>query len=311
MRPRSMFFALFASLFTGAAFSAPPVAYVYAPTPAGIYGYAASSRGELTQIESSPFSQTAGSIVGSNSRYFITVDSEYVHAYVVAADGAIGEQVSQIDTQLFGGSQCGAVNSAVLGHSGRYVYVLLQGGSGLTPCAVYQTYEIGRTGLLTFKGTTSDVSHGGFPAETPLTIEGNGQYAFEASEGTGYTSPDSGCNPYLNGFSRESDGVLDYFAPTADVIGPAPGSDGDELLPVPWLITNDPSDHFAIAVFDISGPGCGIGGPVQLASFTVNSTGDLTSTNTGGNMPTVPGGTSRILLNTAGTVLAVATGHGV
>jgi outer membrane protein assembly factor BamB len=115
----------------------------------------------------------------------------------------------------------------------------------------------------------------------------------------------------MNGFSRASNGTLDYTAPIVDVTGPTPESGGAGLLPVPWLTTDDPTDHLAIAVFNTDGPPCGNGGAVQLASFTASSKGALTSTNTGGNMPTVPGGASSMVLNPAGTVLAVATSTGV
>ena len=116
---------------------------------------------------------------------------------------------------------------------------------------------------------------------------------------------------YFNAFSRASStGDLDFFAPIASVTGPTPNT-AETLLPVPWLITDDPTDHLAIAVSNTALNSCGRGGPVQLASFTVNSAGDLASTNTWGNMPTVSGQVNEIMLNPAGTLLAVATGPGV
>ena len=317
MKHFTQFFALLAVLLlSSAAFAASPVAYVYAQTPSGsIYEYAASSKGELTAIEYSPDTNTQGVMVGSNKSYFITVDSQVLHAYTIAPGGRIASQSWTMDTQNYAGSECGAVSGAVLDHTGRYVYVLLSGGIGPhgTPCAVYQTYEIGFGGSLAFVGVTEDVSHGGFPAETPLKIEGNSKYAFEAPAGANYASPGSGCNPYMNLLSRESSGALNYIDAGTEVSGPASGPDESELLPVPWLITDDLTDHLAVAVFDTEGTGdqCGIGGPIQLASFTVNSHGNLTSTNSGGNMPTVPGGASSIVLNKTGEVLAVATGPGV
>jgi hypothetical protein len=250
-------------------------------------------------------------MVGSNKSYFITVDSQVLHAYTIAAGGRIASQSWTMDTQNYAGSECGSVGGAVLDHTGKYVYVLLDGSGS---CAVYQTYEIGFGGSLAFVGVTGDVSHGGTPAETPLKIEGNSKYAFEApAYSTNYENPDVGCNPYLNGFSRENSGALDYVFPIANVAGPKPGPGQTELLPVPWLITDDPTDHLAAAVFNIYGTGddCGIGGPIQLASFTVDSHGNLSSTNTGGNMPTVPGGANSIVLNKTGEVLAVSTGTGV
>ena len=298
---------VFAAFPTRAALAASTTAYVYVSTPGGIYGYTASSSGQLKAMEYSPYTNTQGTMVGSNKSYFITVDTGSIHAYVVAPGGRIASQTWVADTQTQSGSECGTIGGATLDHTGKYVYVLLEGSGN---CAVYQTWEIDSIGGLTFKGVSADVSHG-FPAETPLVIEGNSKFAFESPAAANYTSPGNGCNPYLNLLQPESSGTLNYIDSGATVTGPAPGSNGDQLLPVPWLMSDDPTDHIALAVFDVEGPACGIGGSVQLGSFTVNSHGDLTSTNTGGNMPTVPGGVSSLILSRTGTYLAVATGPGV
>lgn len=79
--------------------SAGPVAYVYVSTPKGIYG--------------------------SNGEYFISLGTDYVHAYAIASNGAIKQQVSQINTQNYSGASCGTTGGAVLDHTGQYLYVSL------------------------------------------------------------------------------------------------------------------------------------------------------------------------------------------
>jgi hypothetical protein len=313
MQPIRLVVCLIALFTPGLAFAASPVAYVYVQQPlqvdsttAPIYAYSATSSGALTPIKGSPFTAN-GALIGTNGTHFITSYQTFLYSLDVASDGAIVGQATVINTGVYTGSECGSISGGVLDHTGQDVYVTLNLPG---TCADVQTFEIGKTGTLTFLGATGDISHGAIPAETPLKILGNNKLAFNAPEAQNWTSPASGCNPYMNGFSRASNGTLDYTVPTVSVTGPTPES-GEDLLPVPWLITDDPTDHLALAVFNTAGAPCGNGGPVQLASFTANSEGALTSTNTAENMPTVPGGATSMILNPAGTILAVATGTGV
>ena len=307
---------LAAMLSASAAYAASPVANVYVPTQSGIHAYSASAAGKLTEIKGSPFKQTVGLAIASNQSYFITLGTNLVHSYKVGADGSIGAQVSQIDTRLYSGSECGTTNGATLDHTGKYLYVRMDVSELNIPCRVYQTYAVGNAGTLTFVGVSDDISHVGMPGQTPLDIAGNNQHAYSAPEwAANYTTPASGCNPYLDSFSFGATGALGFSTHGGGIYGPtANPAGGGSLPPVPWLITNDPTDHLAIAVFDSTnvnnGPGCGIGAPIQLASFTVDIDGNITSTNTWENMPTLSGATS-LRLNKAGTVLAVATGPGV
>ncbi len=73
MSRKTQILALLASLCTGTAFAASPVAYVYVQPPvvntittAPISVYSAASDGKLTQIKDSPFTKTTGTIIGTN-----------------------------------------------------------------------------------------------------------------------------------------------------------------------------------------------------------------------------------------------------
>src|ERR1017187_3596612 len=83
-----------------------PVAYVYVGTAKGVILFDAASNGKLTQVAGSPF-PTTGLAIGSNGSYFITLGTNLVHSYPVKSNGAIGGQVSSINTQNFGGGECG------------------------------------------------------------------------------------------------------------------------------------------------------------------------------------------------------------
>ena len=95
----------------------------------------------------------------------------------------------------------------------------------------------------------------------------------------------------------------------------------DEILTVPstppgwrwypWVVTADPTNHMAVAMFAESGDfgPCGdVVHPTQLASFTVASDGSLASTNTPKNMPTPQVDAAVLNMSPSGQFLAVGGG---
>ena len=134
-----------------------PIAYVYVSTGKGVNLYDVTSTGKLTLVAGSPF-PISGSMIGSNGKYFISLGTDYIHSYLIASNGAIKQQESQINTQLYQGGDCGTTGGAILDHTGADVYVLLNnafvGGSGV--CTAYQSYSLGKTtGALTFLGAAT------------------------------------------------------------------------------------------------------------------------------------------------------------
>jgi hypothetical protein len=62
-------------------------------------------------------------------------------------------------------------------------------------------------------------------------------------------------------------------------------------------ITDDPTDHIALAMNSTTDPDCEdwpYFRPTQLASYTVDSQGNLTTTNTYETMPSLPAGNDGI-----------------
>lgn len=268
-----------------------PVAYVYVGTVSkGVYLYNADSSGKLTQVSGSPF-QTTGLAIGSNGKYFITLGTNLVHSYPVASNGAIKGQASSIDTQDYDGADCDSgvgTQGAVLDHTGKDVYVLLDGDwyeGSIQKCTAYQAYSISTSaGDLTYNGTAepaSDAESAGVP-----TFTGNDSFAYAAGSSVRFVYG-------LIGFSRESNGspkVLSF-------------SESNPSGYVPLIATADPSDHLAVVVETSNDESTG---PPQLASYTVDSKGNISSSNTAEEMPT-PGLTPTSLnLSPSGKFLAVA-----
>lgn len=316
---------------TGVAAAQSPVAYVYVgengtQTPfSAVSAFAASSDGKLTQIKGSPFTQTenVGFMLGTNGTQFIFVGPqpsdpegymEYLYSYQAGSDGAIGQQVSALDTTTYSGAECPgieppAADIAVLDHTGQYVYVSYCGDA-------MQTYKINHpTGALTFQDTTTYTQSDS--VDDPK-IAGNNAYAYNMRL---ESLPNYGYGTGLNVFARESNGNLDYLG-AASVTGPSlpenyydsfDGFPGNYYYNVDYVIppmTNDATNHFAVdlGIGKFTPPDTDSGVGCALASFTVGSNGDLTSTNTYADMPAVCA--SSMLLSPDGKFLVLLPGGG-
>ena len=300
---------LIAQAVTQAVAAPTPVAYVYVGTSKGINLYNAAPNGKLTLVAGSPF-KTTGLMIASNRKFFITLGTYWVRSYQVKANGAIGAQVSQINTQNYSGRNCGTTNGAVLDHSGQYVYVLLNvPPDGNNLCNAVQTFKIGATsGQLTFIGaTTHDTAA---PAVRNLpTILANEKFAYSINNFVFLTSAPVGTQDlYLNQgttFTRESNGTLGYRDFEWNLPPPFGGFDLYEWVPL--RVTADATNHLAVAMYPWYDPPKGRHESPQLASFTVDSQGNVTTTNTWQNMPTIRDVYPSVLnMSPDGKLLAVA-----
>ncbi len=295
---------------TGIALAQSPVAYVYVAEDgeinSPIAAYAASPDGKLNEMRGSPFRQTSGYMAGTNGSHFITVDEnsttthQYLHVYDVAANGVIGKEVSKQDLHEW----CGMDWGAELDHTGQYVYVM----DDLSCGESYQSFALDHaTGQLTFKGTLGEQnSIGGLPV-----FPGNDKFAYTLTNAEGSQPP---CPTYtIMGLGRESSGALENIGFSETDPTPPPGYQMSQVGLN--LLTGDPANHLASLVQWGNGPCGGTGGGAGLASYTVQSNGDLVSTNSWENLAQLAGslalGGGMMLMNPAGTVLAVTVGPGI
>lgn len=244
--------------------------YVQSTGSAGpVFGYSASSGGKLTAIPGSPF-KPGTQIIGNNESQFFTLGKTLLHAYAVGSNGAIGAQLSQIPVLNYAGASCGSgtngLNGAVLDHSGQYVYVLLwDGGDGT--CTAYQTYKVNRGGTLTFVGDTEvNVESGG--GTTVPSILGNETFA--------YADYYSGHNSLPIGFQRESSGTLQY----RNIGETDPTLDGYNEYTARFPDASPVGNFVVLQLYPYNS------GSPQLGSYTADSQGNISSTNTQSNMPT-------------------------
>ncbi len=274
-----------------------PVAYVYVQTTKGVVVYEAASTGALTQVSGSPFADS-GQMGAANGSYLFSVGTDYIHTYKVNSNGAVGQQVSEIDAQKYGGAQCGTnVGGALLDHTGKYLYVLLSGASGDNPCSALQSYKVASNGELIFLGDTENDTYSVHGDDIPVgisTIGGNDNYAYGII-GDVYAD-------LFSAFRRDSNGFLVANSNFTHVDPkPNPSVSDDQYFPL--AVAADPTNHLAVLMNEpfTNGP------PPQLASYTINnSTGAIESTNTWENMPTPEFYPNVINMSPSGKLLAVA-----
>ena len=263
---------LSALLLSGSSAMAGTVAYIYSDTNNnnGTNVYSTTGNGKVTLVKGSPFA-TLGYIVGTNGSFFITQGSGWLYSYKVESGGGIGALESKINTQLYTGGDCGPNPStwgvAELDHTGKYVYNLSEYGSN--ECAYIQTFEISSKGKLTFEGASESASD----SILPPAVTGNNKFAL----GT-----DISDRIYIP-FSRESSetGVLNAIS--ANEFDPSGCSPTTPLSP-------DPTEYLAGVVY------CSATGAYQVASYTADSHGDITSTNTSANMPILTEGYKSLMV---------------
>jgi hypothetical protein len=278
-----------------------PVANVYVQTPKGVNVYNATAAGKLTPVSGSPFA-TSGQMEGVNGKYLFSVGTDYIHTYAITSNGAVGGQVSEIDTQSYGGSECGDTDGAgaILDHTGSYFYVQLWGTTNSAtnpPCSATQTYKIASNGELTYLGdTVTDIGgrQGDFSMPI-LTISGNDKFEYGVYSSI-YTDL---YTPYMRGLN----GVVEWNNTFTDV-GPAQNPSSIDGQYFPLAVAADPSNHLAVAMNTPFGPSSA----VQIASFIINNAnGNIASTNTWANMPTLSIYPSGLSLSPSGKLLAVVS----
>jgi 6-phosphogluconolactonase (cycloisomerase 2 family) len=267
-----------------------PVAYVYVSsvTSSGksqIDAYAAASNGSLTSVPGSPFRDNVN-YLALNGAWLFAVDNTFVNinSYSIAANGSLTFK----DTYNVSSPGPGVI-SLYLDHSGATLYA-----DYYTTNNDYLSFSIDQsTGQLKKVGDLP----GGPANNSPVSFIGNNEFAYSSS-----------CyhfGPAIYGVKRASDGSLSYL--NINPPFPTPPS-GDYWCP--WRAAADPTNHLAIALqpfHDFNQTG-----PYQLATYTADSSGNLSTTSTYSNMPKVlVGSVTDYWMSPDGKFLAVGGSSGL
>jgi hypothetical protein len=303
-------------------------AYVYVssqPTsgtlPTQTVAYAADTNGQLTPVSGSPFSLGIG-MMAANSAFLIAASNSGsdINTYTIGSNGALtlGPQFddsqidSQIASQIASQYQTGA-SSVTCGmgvdtfdRSGQSLYteVVCTDGSN----------NYGRIGSFAFDSSNGTLSYlgdaeSGNTANSPaLPFLGNDAFAYQVAP--------RGCSTFVDGgvfsFARGSNGLLNAF-PTVINRPPTPSGATPGAGPfgyVNGIAATDTTNHVAFVEDECFFLG-GANQPVQLAAYTANSDGSLTTSDTHDTMPSTPINPNVLAMSPSGTLLAVAGSGGL
>jgi hypothetical protein len=279
--------------------STSPVAYVYVSNTVDpntgitqINAYSAAANGRLTAVSGSPFQDNVNYMV-VNGLYLFGSDpaTNTINAYSIQPDGSLTFS-SASSVQQPGG--CDSPGSLVLDHTGQSLYNTDFYGNS---CAnsTYQSFAIQKwSGQLNFLNEA-----GGSPAlNSPLSFIGNNVFAYSSS-----------CyhfSPLIYGFQRNADGSLAQLS-LNQTFPAAPAGDGW----CPYLAAADTANHLAIPMQPYAGYGSPAG-PYQLATYTADGSGNLTTNSTYQNMPAVAvGSVTSLNMAPSGRLLAVGGSAGL
>jgi hypothetical protein len=274
-----------------------PVAYVYvSSSPDGtpntlINGYAAARNGRLSPIPGSPFFFHEGYLAVTGSWLYGVRTGDFhdsgqsLDAYSIAADGSL--TAGPEDNVPESG---GAVLSIYFDHTGSSLYA-----DYYTTNNDFLSYSVDHeSGELSYV----DTLFGGPPDNSPVSFIGNNRFAYSSS-----------CyhfSPLIIGVQRENDGALSYL----DMHPPFPRIRSGQFW-CPWRAAADPTNHLAIAMQPFTSD-WNVAGPFELASYTVDRSGNLTTTNTRKNMPKVlVGQVNHYWMSPSGKLLAVGGSTGL
>ncbi len=272
--------------------STSPVAYVYVSnstngTTSQINAYSATPNGGLTRIAGSPFQYNVNYMAVTGSWLFGVADQyEDIDSFSIGSNGALSER--EVYNVVNNGD---GVISVYLDHTGSTLYADLYSTNN-----DFLSYNIDHsTGMLNQIGDLA-----GGPAEnSPVRFIGNNIYAYSSS-----------CyhfSPEIIGVKRASDGTLSYLN---DFNPPYPAEKSGGFY-CPFLAAADTTNHLAIAMTPLTS-NWGSDGPTQLAAYTVDGSGNLTTTSTNENMPSVDvGGVTDYSMSPSGKFLAVGGSLGL
>jgi hypothetical protein len=250
-----------------------PIAFVYVSSnPSSTFqvnGYGVAPNGKLITVPGSPFSTSVPGLV-SSSKYLFGTNGVEIDSYSIANDGAIAD-VSSINAQQLNQGDCGGPFDIFLDRTGSTLYDMDYIGN---ICAnnPYQSFSVdAASGALAYIGVTSAASP---MFATSLSFLANNKYAYGSS-----------ClfmtGPQIYGFERTADDSLNHLSISPAM--PVPPA-GDYYCP--GLAAADNADHVAVLVEPMyANNQQPTGGLNQIAVYTADSSGNLTTTSTDKNMP--------------------------
>lgn len=294
--------------------SSSAAAYVYVANrtatggPDQVVAYSADANGQLTAVPGSPFNDDVDSMA-ANGAYLMASDdtTPNIDTYTIGSNGAItlatqfnyGQQTGYKSTP---DTTCGGVGGLLFDRTGKSLYGEVFNISCSSNNAVASFAFDSSNGSVSYLGNENI----GYNSSGAIAFLGNDDYAYSAFPGMYWT---------VLSFSRISNGnlVSNSSFTTVRPIAPPPGSTSGLVIGyTPGLTATDTTNHVAIAEFpDFTMAGSTTTPPVQLAAYTADSNGILTTGDTYATMPYTTIDPLDLEMSPSGTLLAVAGTGGV
>ncbi len=269
-------------------------AHLPAPRETRLLRYTAAADGKLTRMAGSPFQENV-TRMASNGKYLMAVNANGydIDSYRIETGGALHFEASK-DASNSG--DCNSLGPLFFDRTGQSLYDMETDGSG---CAnnTYVSFDFGKA-----NGEVQSVGNSGGNAwlDLPASFIGDDVYAYTAS-----CIQDMYWGIY--GFKRSSDGKLKPLNINGNPPTPPSG-----YFYCPAFTASDASNHVAITMQPVNQQTFNPDRPAQLAAYTVDGSGNLTTENTAKTMPaTEVGAVNDLKISPQGTLLAVAGTSGL
>jgi hypothetical protein len=255
--------------------------------PCQLRAFTAYSNGTLKSVSGSPYSSTLcanspNSMVVNGNTLFVSSGTQIFSYAITASTGAL-KQSAVIDTAGNDPDPSDCVfTGMVLDHTGGNLYVLYSDEENQGPDYLLN-YKVSGSTLSFLAATPSSGPDMNVSDEWHVpTVSSNNEFLY----GT-YNSGIYGANRGFAVWQRASNGTLTVpqnFAAKGGPVGWGPYV-GYDLTPNGAKA--DPSGHVAVLMESEAGGPEGILGNPQIATYTISSTGSLSTTSSATNMPYV------------------------
>lgn len=284
--------------------SASTYAYVSAQPSSGTYqisGFSVATSGALTPLSGSPFATKGyGPLsMATNGSMLFGADGYAIYAFSISSSGAL-KPINSFNAGYLSKTgtpePIGGPVNLFFDNSGATLYDGFANIDG-TENNGYQALNYNSSGGISLIG-----NEGSGPAlGGTLAFSGNDQFA--------YTSSCYHGTPAISGFARGSNGSLTGLTGTGFLTMPVPPS-GDSYCPSGAAA--DTSNHLVISVGVTIGDGMESSGPWQLATYSIDGSGQVATASASTNMPTTNvGQPSSYLISPDGKYLAVGGASGL
>jgi 6-phosphogluconolactonase (cycloisomerase 2 family) len=269
--------------------------------------YAADTKGQLAPVPGSPFNQSVGPMAASGGYLLAASLSQAdINSYTIGSNGALTlasqfALTQQTGYQAITGATCGDVSGFVFDRTGKSLYTAVYNFSCSSNNAVDSFALDPSNGSLSYLGTVDM----GYESSEAISVLGNGANAYSALN-------DACMYGGVSSFSRSTTGLLtNTQAVVTPQFGPAapPGAkiSGVKLPSYAATLTaSDTTNHVAIGEYPCYMMSAGAAAlPVQLATYTADASGNLTTTDTYATMPATTINPLDLEMSPSGSLLAV------